>query len=442
MLLKNAGGILPLNRSSIKTILVVGPDAYPGVVVGGGSAGVRPFRAVSPLEGISEFVGDRVGVSYLRGIPTVLQLAGLTRFTTAAEGGKPGITVETFDGAKLEGPPTKTSVDPHINFKGTSWEMLAESVSDLGELMEMASRGHEYSRRSSGCYTAATAGQYLIALQGAGEGTSNRVFVDDKKVIDNWSLVRADQPWVSLELTAGPHKIVVEDAQTGFIGGRLALAIVAADKVVDPKVLELAAKADAVVIAAGFDQDSESEGGDRTFSLPIGQDELIKAIGAVNKRTIVTITSGGNVDSASWIDSVPAIVETWYAGQEGGTALAENLFGAVNPSGHLPATFERKAEDNPTFANYYPEGDSKKVIYKEGIFVGYRGYEHNHTTPLYPFGYGLSYTTFAFSNLKVTSDPSTPHATGKLRCEEHGQGHRSRCGAGVRLCSEIAGRGT
>ena len=94
-------------------------------------------------------------------------------------------------------------------------------------------------------------------------------------------------------------------------------------------------------------------------------------------------------------------LETWYAGQAGGTALAEILFGDVNPSGHLPATFERRAEDNPTYANYYPEGDTNKVIYKEGVFVGYRGYEHNGVKPLFPFGYGLSYTTFDFANLKV-----------------------------------------
>jgi len=98
---------------------------------------------------------------------------------------------------------------------------------------------------------------------------------------------------------------------------------------------------------------------------------------------------------------VPAWLETWYSGEAGGTALAEILFGDVNPSGHLPATFERRAEDNPTFSNYYPEGDSNKVSYKEGIFVGYRGYEHNGAKPLFPFGYGLSYTTFDFANLKV-----------------------------------------
>jgi beta-glucosidase len=265
---------------------------------------------------------------------------------------------------------------------------------------------HEVSRRWSGYYKADQAGKYIVALQGAGEGTSNRVYVDDKLIIDNWKIVRAFQPHVLLPLSAGLHKIVVEDARHSPVGGRLRFAIVDQSKVVSARAKELAAKADVVVITAGFDAESESEGGDRTFELPFGQNELIREVAAANKKTIVTVTSGGNVDSQQWIDRIPAFIAAWYSGQEGGTALAEVLFGDVNPSGHLPVTFERKAEDNPTYANYYPEEGSKRVIYREGIFVGYRGYEHNHTQPLYPFGYGLSYTTFKFSNLSVKPDAS------------------------------------
>ena len=233
--------------------------------------------------------------------------------------------------------------------------------------------------------------------------------MDDKLIIDNWKLVRAIQPHVALPLSVGLHKIVVEDSRHSPLGGRLRFAIVDNNKVVSARAKELAAKADVVLVAAGFDADSETEGGDRTFALPFGQDELICEVAAANKKTIVAVTAGGNVDSGEWINNVPAYLASWYSGQEGGTALAETLFGAVNPSGHLPVTLERKAEDNPTYANYYPEGDSNRVIYKEGTFVGYRGYEHNHTQPLYPFGYGLSYTTFKFSNLAVKSDGS--HAT-------------------------------
>ena len=97
----------------------------------------------------------------------------------------------------------------------------------------------------------------------------------------------------------------------------------------------------------------------------------------------------------------------WYPGEQGGTALAEILFGAVNPSGHLPATFEKRWQDNPAFANYYPEAGTVRVSYKEGIFVGYRGYEHNNVKPQFPFGFGLSYTTFKFGNLSVAPASSS-----------------------------------
>jgi beta-glucosidase len=271
--------------------------------------------------------------------------------------------------------------------------------------------GSHVSHRFSGYYNAPAAGHYIVVLEGAGEGSGNRVFIDDKMVIDDWTLVRAFQPHLTMALSAGPHKVVVEENQSGPIGGHLRFAIVDETKIVSPQALAAARKADAVVLAAGFSSESESEGGDRTFALPFGQDQLIEAIAAANPHTIVTVTSGGNVDSTRWIDQVPALLETWYAGQSGGTALAEILTGQVNPSGHLPATFERKAEDNPTFANYYPAAGTKQVTYKEGIFVGYRGYEHNHTKPLFPFGYGLSYTTFAFANLKIVPEfnSAEPH---------------------------------
>ena len=184
-----------------------------------------------------------------------------------------------------------------------------------------------------------------------------------------------------------------------------------------------------VVVAAGFDADSEGEGADRTFALPFGQDELIRAMAAQNRKVIVAVTSGGNVDSNAWLDQVPAWLETWYAGQEGGRALAEILFGDVNPSGHLPATFERHAEDNPTFHNYYPEPGTKRVLYKEGIFVGYRGYEHNHVQPLFPFGFGLSYTTFKFANLAVT--PATAGADPRVNVAFDVTNTGSRQGAEV-----------
>jgi beta-glucosidase len=157
-----------------------------------------------------------------------------------------------------------------------------------------------------------------------------------------------------------------------------------------------------VVVAVGFDQSSEGESADRMFALPPGQDELIKQIAAVNKNTVVVVTSGGGVDMSAWVDGVPGLLQAWYPGQEGGTALAQLLFGDYSPSGKLPLTMERRWEDNPAHDTYYPKGGDKKVVYSEGVFIGYRGYEKSGVKPLFPFGYGLSYTTFAYKNLTVS----------------------------------------
>ncbi len=123
---------------------------------------------------------------------------------------------------------------------------------------------------------------------------------------------------------------------------------------------------------------------------------------AANERTIVVMTSGGAVDTTGWLDHVPALLQAWFPGQEGGTAVAEILLGDVNPSGHLPATFERRWEDNPVYDYYYPEPGTLTTVYEEGIFVGYRGFERLDVSPLFPFGHGLSYTIFEYDKLSVS----------------------------------------
>jgi beta-glucosidase len=401
VLLKNEGDLLPLNKALIRSILIVGPDAYPAVPVGGGSAGAVPFHAISPLEGITDALGKTATVFYDRGVPKISELAEATEFTTEAKNGKPGVTLELFHNHELSGPPASTSVARNINATGINWELMNNDPAMVAALFPP---GSKVSRRYTGYYTARSAGRYILALEASGEGSNNRVFVDGKQVIDDWELVRAFQPHVTLDLSAGAHKVVVEERQDFAVGGKLHVAIVPEGEIVSERAKALAAKADVVVVAAGFDQDSEGEGGDRTFELPYGQNDLIQAMTAANKKVIVAVTSGGNVDSRAWLDRVPVLLETWYGGQDAGKALAEILLGDVNPSGHLPDTFERRAQDNPTFANYYPEAGTKRVVYKEGIFVGYRGYEHNRVKPLFPFGYGLSYTTFKFANLRVSPD--------------------------------------
>jgi beta-glucosidase len=186
---------------------------------------------------------------------------------------------------------------------------------------------------------------------------------------------------------------------TGTATARFGVA--SATRALGENTKRIAEKADAVVLCMGFDPSTESEGGDRTFRLPGGQDSFIEQIAAINKNVIVVLTAGGDVDMTRWIDKVPGLIHAWYPGQEGGTALAQILFGDVNPSGKLPASFERRWEDSAAFDSYYPKQD-KRIEYKEGIFLGYRHFDRSNVKPLFPFGFGLSYTRFQYSGLTVT----------------------------------------
>ncbi|HTW23348.1 MAG TPA: glycoside hydrolase family 3 C-terminal domain-containing protein [Candidatus Baltobacteraceae bacterium] len=396
VLLKNDANALPLDKHAIKSVAVIGPEAYPAVPVGGGSAGVRPFAAVSFLEGVANELGPGVRTYYSRGIPELGEFAQRTNFSTAASGGEPGLLAEYFSNEKLEGDPILRRNDAHVNFG-------APVGGELGAVGASFPPGSG-SSRWTGYYTPSSAGPHDFFVQTTGEaGGYYRLYVDDKLVLDDWNIAKALVDSATLSLEAGPHKIVLEHhGRPGFLGGRFRFGIVRHGDYVDPAAEKIAASSDAVIVAAGFDPESESEGADRTFQLPPGQDELIRKMAAANKKTIVVITSGGGVDMNAWIDRVPAVLEAWYSGQEGGTALAQILFGNVDPSGRLPATFERHWEDNPVHDSYYPAaGDGTRVVYKEGVFVGYRGYEHNGTKPLFPFGYGLSYTRFEYRNLSI-----------------------------------------
>ena len=179
------------------------------------------------------------------------------------------------------------------------------------------------------------------------------------------------------------------------------------------------AQADVVIVAVGFNAKTEGEGHDRTFTLPAGQDALIEQVVAVNPRTVVLLTGGGGMDVSRWIDKVPALVHLYYPGQEGGTAVAQILFGAHSPEGKLPVSFDRSWEESPSAKWYYgnPNDDStldttgpngqpvdytiEHINYGDKLMVGYRYWTTTGKHPLFPFGYGLSYTTFAFSKLEA-----------------------------------------
>jgi len=164
----------------------------------------------------------------------------------------------------------------------------------------------------------------------------------------------------------------------------------------------LAARSDAAVVVVGYSSRLESEGFDRaSMNLPAGQDELIEAVAAANRNTVVVVAAGAPITMTGWIDRVPAVLYAWYGGQEVGHAVGDLLFGLAAPSGKLPVTFPRRIEDSTAWGHY--PGVGLHVEYGEGIFVGYRGFDRGKVEPLFPFGHGLSYTAFEYSGLTVST---------------------------------------
>ena len=390
VLLKNDGNLLPLDKAAIKTIAVIGPDAYPAVAAGGGSARVQGFHEVSFLEGVSNALGTKAKVLYDPGIPGDEDIALGSGFTTAAENGKDGLHLQRWTNGEWTGAPAAESDGPPgVAPSSGSWPPPPPTT-----------------YRWTGYYIPKTSGLYRWYTK-AGGSDSYTLWIDDQKVLEQGRHEGQVPQSKDMQLEAG-HKYKIRfdyRQQPSWLASGVLLGVLPQDKWVNQAALEMAKLADAVVLCVGYDAQSESEGSDRSFALPPNQNELIQRIAAVNKNTIVVVTSGGNVDMQSWINNVPGLFEAWYPGEEGGNAFAELLFGNVNPSGKLPATFEKRWQDNPAHDSYYPNDSAHgptAVKYTEGIFVGYRGYEKNHTQPQFPFGYGLSYTTFKIGSVSVT----------------------------------------
>jgi beta-glucosidase len=386
VLLKNSGNLLPLDASKLKTVAILGPDAYPAVISGGGSAESKPFNSVSYLEGISNRLGTKVNVLYGVDVPVLDEVFENSDFVTSP-GGEPGLKAEYFSNQDLKGPPALARTDRHVHFDWGEGSFAADEPID------------HFSVRWTGYFVPKESGDYQF-FTSADDGV--RLFIDDQIGIDDWTPHSQTMDTVARHLEGGkPYKIRLEyfeDVGSAIVG----FGVTRAEAFIGRQTKALAEKADAVIICVGFDPKTEGEGFDRPFQLPGGQDELIRQISAVNKNVIVVVTAGGNIDMTHWIDNVPALLHAWYPGQEGGTALAQILLGDYSPSGKLPVSLERQWEDNPTFHNYYPDNGSSHVKYAEGIFVGYRGSEHSGVKPLFPFGFGLSYSTFEYSRLSVT----------------------------------------
>jgi beta-glucosidase len=393
-LLKNEGNLLPLDPGRIKTIAIIGPDAWPAIPGGGGSSEAMAFDPVSFLTGIANLLGPSVHVLYSRGLPQMNDVFRNTHWDGS-------VKVESFPSADFSGTP-ETGVRRNVaDWKPAQWEPA-----------ELTPRSVRY----SATYTATNAGKYLLIAAAAGEDAF-KISADGKQVLEQVHAEGQVPQFTSLDLTAGQTVSLQADYLPHASGSRFGLGLMYEPDLVQAEAKQFASVADVVVVAAGFDPASEGEGHDRTFTLPWGEDALIESIAAANPHTIVTLTGGGGMGTSRWLGHVPVLLDNYYAGQEGGTALAEILFGKHDPEGKLPMSFDRDWQENPSYKWYYGAPDKNTVLHTTGedgqpkdytiehleygdkLMVGYRYWTTTGKHPLFPFGFGLSYTSFRFSNL-------------------------------------------
>ncbi len=395
-LLKNESHILPLDASKVKTIAILGPDAWPAVTGGGGSSQADAFQPVSIVTGIANLVGPEVHVLYARGLPEMDEIFRQTHW-------EQGLQAATYPSKNFTG--SAETATPHDinNYKQEWWGPQDKTPRSI---------------RYTASFKAPKAGKYLVLAAASGNDHYS-VSVDGKQIIEQVQIEGQYPESASIDLAPGQSIRVVADYLPGFVGNRFGLGIVNESDMISEDVKKFASIADVVVVAAGFSPSTESEGFDRSFTLPWGQDALIEAAAAANPHTIVTFIGGGGFDTHRWLDKVPALVHAWYPGQEGGTAIADVLFGKHDPEGKLPVSFDRSWQDNPSYPYYYPikgadtklhviennhspvDYDIPHVKYGDKLMVGYRYWTTTGEHPLFPFGFGLSYTTFKFANISV-----------------------------------------
>jgi beta-glucosidase len=390
VLLKNENGVLPLK---VKSLAVIGPNANVARIMGGGSSQVNPHYAITPLEGITNKCGDAVRVRYQPGCTNHKLIPVIdVKYLSPARGKGRGLYAEYFKNPDLSGEPVLTEVS-NVDF---GWRFHFPSLV----------REDEFSARWTGTFTAPETGAYVFSLTSDG---ASRLYVGDELVIDNWAeQAGAKDPELTtqLDMVAGQSYVIkVEYSRRGASpGGGLrqgCMRVLPDDAMA--RAAKLAAECDAALIFVGTNDAWESEGFDRPdMELPGAQVELVQKVAAANANTVVVLNTGSPVTMSQWIDQVPAVLQAWFPGQECGNAIADVLFGDVNPSGKLPTTFPKRLEDNPAYINY--PGESGKVFYGEGIFVGYRYYDRKKIEPLFPFGHGLSYTNFEYGNLEVKAE--------------------------------------
>lgn len=390
VLLRNEGGLLPLDPAGLRRVLVVGPNAATARLGGGGSASVTPFHAVSPLDGIRELAAGRFAVEHLEGCSLtgggMQAIAGCLQHRDG-DGWAAGLRAELWNGEQPGARPDAVLIAPQIDF---SWGWAAPCAGII--------KG-PFAVRFAGRIVPPATGRYRIGVH-AQEGAV-RLAVAGRVLVDAWdggdgnfeARYRTRCEVRELDLVAG-EPVAVEllyGKRAARAGVRLEWEAPGAP---DPLAQAVAAArgADAVVVCAGLSNLFEGGAQDRAgIDLPEAQVRLIAALAAANPRTVVVLNNGGPV-AMPFAAAVPALIEAWYPGQEGGRALARVLFGEAEPGGRLPDTLAHRLEDHAA-ARGYP-GDGARVAYAERWAVGYRHFDAAGVEPHFPFGFGLGYTAW------------------------------------------------
>lgn len=413
VLLKN-NDMLPLQPEKINSIAILGPNAKNPTTGGTGSAIVNPYYTTNPYDSITKMVrsvAPDVKFTFEQGISTYLQPPLIGDMLRRPGDGLPGLEVDFYEGHEFNGDVVASSL----------WRNSLVYLMSDGDMPETL-------REGKGCYRAYgalrphTSGDYTMSLSSTGKA---KLFLDGQLIIDNsnWTKISgnfmncgSEEVFITQRLEAGreyelridniivPPPIVPHD-NTLFhkiSGVRVGMALRHDEAAMFNAAVTAARSSDVAILVVGHNNDTEREGSDRSsLSLPGRTDELVSAVCEANPQTVV-VTQSACAIAMPWAGKAAAVVHAWYQGQENGNALADILFGAVNPSGKLPLTFPHRKEDHGSHAWFPGDPVTDMAEYGEGVLVGYRWLDYHGIEPLWPFGYGLSYTSFAISNVAVS----------------------------------------
>ncbi|PWE37645.1 glycosyl hydrolase family 3 [Pseudomonas prosekii] len=412
--------LLPLAKSA--KIAVIGDWANQAPASPFGTANSPPNSYVTELSGLQQLASSSSNVTYLPEMSLNPKSSVWYQPSTGSSNiSNSGVKAEYFANTSFAGTPAQTRVEPGVNLNWTT--STNETNNGTTTVSGFSPTAGNFSARFTANIKPVVSGPQVFKIRADGP---YKLWVNDELIVQSDGVPYSADVVNALttsgktaNLVAGKQytvRLEYQRIQGNFIPALGGLTGVQMSWAALRPPADLS-KYDAVVVAAGTNYENEGEGSDHGYELPDQQAELIKHVAKANPNTIVVMHGGGVADMQPWAKKVGATLQAWFPGQQGGQALAEILYGKVNPSGKLPVTIDKKIEDNPSYASY-PDpaayrGDNAltEMTYSEGLYLGYRGYDKKHAKPLYPFGFGLSYTTFGYSDMKLSSNVLTPGAT-------------------------------